>query len=210
MASLFAATSQPSEAPRSTTTAGLAAGRSPPRSRATRRLTYSASDIPRSLARWRARRCISRSSMICVRAIMMSPCRYQASLMPGTRSKWRRFRVVIASSPGFPGFGSTERQLPSLSWIPSARERSESHSSGHPEFRGSAPGLSATTVENPFSPLLAANSRMRARCSGFISMVVRIIRFGLAPPLPVLPSIPLESPLSNPCRCANSRRREPR
>jgi hypothetical protein len=49
--SLFLAISEPPDAPKSKIKDGLAAGRWPPRSRATNRLTYSASDIPKSRAR---------------------------------------------------------------------------------------------------------------------------------------------------------------
>src|ERR1700730_1280428 len=73
LASLFRATSEQAEAPRSNTAAGLADAGEFPRSRATRRRMYSARDTPRSLARRRARRWISGSRVIWVRDIMTSP-----------------------------------------------------------------------------------------------------------------------------------------
>ena len=72
MESLSLAISAPPELPRSKmrSTAMTVSGRA--KSRATRRRTYSARDTPSSLARWRARRCTSFSSVIWVRDIMMA------------------------------------------------------------------------------------------------------------------------------------------
>jgi hypothetical protein len=72
MESLSIAISAPPELPRSKmrSTAMAVSGRA--RSRATRRRTYSARDTPSSLARLRARRCTSFSSVIWVRDIMMA------------------------------------------------------------------------------------------------------------------------------------------
>jgi hypothetical protein len=69
---LSLAISVPPELPRSKmrSTAMAVSGRA--KSRATRRRTYSARDTPSSLARWRARRCTSFSSVIWVRDIMMA------------------------------------------------------------------------------------------------------------------------------------------
>src|SRR5882762_3209867 len=73
MESFWLAMSEPPELPRSKirSTRAVVSGRA--RSRATRRRKYSARDTPRSLARWRARRCISVSRVICVFAIIMAP-----------------------------------------------------------------------------------------------------------------------------------------
>src|SRR5882672_10610525 len=73
MESFWLAMSEPPELPRSKirSTRAVVSGRA--RSRATRRRKYSARDTPRSLARWRARRCISVSSVIWVLAIIMAP-----------------------------------------------------------------------------------------------------------------------------------------
>src|ERR1035438_9834746 len=49
--------------------------------------------------------------------------------------------MVIASSPGPSGCESTDRQLPSLSWTPSTRERPGSHSLGHFQLRDRVPVL---------------------------------------------------------------------
>ena len=57
--------------------------------------------------------------------------------------------MVIASSPGFSRFESTDRQLPSLSWIPATRERSGSHSSGHFELRDRVPALRPPQSRTP-------------------------------------------------------------
>src|SRR5258707_8522896 len=87
MESFWLAMSEPPELPRSKirSTRAVVSGRA--RSRATRRRKYSARDTPRSLARWRARRCISVSSVIWVLAIIMAPsyhttpfCRHRISI----------------------------------------------------------------------------------------------------------------------------------
>src|SRR5258708_34267069 len=67
------AMSEAPELPRSKirSTRAVVSGRA--RSRATRRRKYSARDTPRSLARWRARRCISVSRVIGGFAIIMAP-----------------------------------------------------------------------------------------------------------------------------------------
>ena len=57
--------------------------------------------------------------------------------------------MVIASPPGFFGFDSTGRRLPPLSWIPLARERSGSHSSGHSELQGRGPVLRPPHSRSP-------------------------------------------------------------
>src|SRR5215469_5528936 len=76
MESFWLAIFESPELPRSKmqSTGAAVSGRA--RSRATRRRKYSARDTPRSLARWRARRCISVSSVICVFAIIMAPSYY--------------------------------------------------------------------------------------------------------------------------------------
>ncbi len=71
MESLSFTTSEPPELPRSKMRSTLIVVLGRVRSRATRRRKYSARDTPSSLARWRARRCISASRVIWVRAIMM-------------------------------------------------------------------------------------------------------------------------------------------
>jgi len=72
MESLSIPISAPPELPRSKmrSTAMAVSGRA--KSRATSLRTYSARDTPSSLARWRARRCTSFSSVIWVRDIMMA------------------------------------------------------------------------------------------------------------------------------------------
>src|ERR1035441_2988005 len=60
--------------------------------------------------------------------------------------------MVIAIPPGFSGSEPSDRQLPSLSWIPSVRERSGSHSSGRFERRGRVPVLRLPPSRTP-SPL---------------------------------------------------------
>src|SRR5215469_5471376 len=73
MESFWLAIFESPELPRSKmqSTGAAVSGRA--RSRATRRRKYSARDTPRSLARWRARRCISVSRVIWVFAIIMAP-----------------------------------------------------------------------------------------------------------------------------------------
>src|SRR6266850_3934502 len=73
MEPFWLAMSEPPELPRSKIRSTRAAVSGRARSRATRRRKYSARDTPRSLARWRARRCISVSSVIWVLAIIMAP-----------------------------------------------------------------------------------------------------------------------------------------
>src|SRR6266566_7116079 len=73
METFWLAMSEPPELPRSKIRSTRAAVSGRARSRATRRRKYSARDTPRSLARWRARRCISVSRVICVFAIIMAP-----------------------------------------------------------------------------------------------------------------------------------------
>src|SRR5205807_2376653 len=73
MESFWLAISDPPELPRSKIRSTRAAVSGRERSRATRRRKYSARDTPRSWARWRARRCISVSSVIWVFAIIMAP-----------------------------------------------------------------------------------------------------------------------------------------
>src|SRR6266513_872555 len=73
MESFWLAMSEPPELPRSKIRSTRAAVSGRARSRATRRRKYSARDTPRSLARWRARRCISVSRVICAFAIITAP-----------------------------------------------------------------------------------------------------------------------------------------
>jgi len=60
--------------------------------------------------------------------------------------------MVIASLPGFSWCELTGRQLPSLSWIPSARERAESHSPGHFLLLGTVPALPTPHSRIPSRP----------------------------------------------------------
>src|SRR5215469_1960960 len=90
MESFWLAIFESPELPRSKmqSTGAAVSGRA--RSRATRRRKYSARDTPRSLARWRARRCISVSSVIWVFAIIMAPS-YHIVHHENTRLSYPKF-----------------------------------------------------------------------------------------------------------------------